>query len=47
LSGFCYFLLLLLLFLEIEGGADWKNQIYTEEDEKCFVSELKTIKIKK
>ena len=28
-------------FLEIEGGTDWKNQIYTEEDEKCFVSELK------
>lgn len=28
-------------FLEIEGGADWKNQIYTEEDEKRFVSELK------
>lgn len=28
-------------FLEIEGGADWKNQIYTENDEKQFVSDLK------
>ena len=28
-------------FLEIEGGADWKNQIYTETDEKQFVSDLK------
>lgn len=28
-------------FLEIDGGADWKNQIYTEEDEKRFVLNLK------
>ena len=28
-------------FLEIEGGADWKNQIYAEDDEKRFVSDLK------
>lgn len=32
-------------FLEIEGGSDWKNQLYTEEDEKSFVSTLK-IKLK-
>lgn len=28
-------------FLEIEGGADWKNEIYTEDDEKRFVADLK------
>ena len=30
-------------FLEIEGGSDWKNQLYTEDDEKSFVSDLKKI----
>ena len=28
-------------FLEIEGGGDWKTLLYTEEDEKAFVSDLK------
>ena len=31
-------------FLNIEGGADWKKQLYTEEDEKIFVSHLKNSK---
>jgi hypothetical protein len=30
-------------FLEIDGGADWKNQIYTEDDERKFVSHLKSL----
>ena len=31
----------LAAFLEIEGGADWKTLLHTEEDEKIFVSDLK------
>lgn len=31
----------LAAFLEIEGGADWKTLLHTEDDEKAFVSNLK------
>lgn len=31
----------LAAFLEIEGGADWKTLLHTEDDEKAFVSDLK------
>lgn len=30
-------------FLKIDGGADWKNQIFNEDDEKKFVASLKKL----